>query len=134
MMPENEMMEEKEMVEHRGDVTKHAERHEYKWRKKDGITPNYRALHEVFITRDLGSERNQELVSFINQHINEYKGIAGEKHGIPSMLFERKQDAQQFADALHKKLNIPVDHIAIKASKIDRSKISSQLPVPSGVK
>jgi len=42
---------------------------------------------------DLGSERNEDLVAFIGKHIAEFKGHTEDKHGIPLMLFERKQDA-----------------------------------------
>jgi len=44
---------------------------DHKWRTRDGFTPSYRALHEVYITKDLGSERNEELIAFIGKHIAE---------------------------------------------------------------
>ena len=59
-------------------------------------------------------------MAFINQHIGEFKGKTEDKHGIPQMLFEREQDAQGFADELHSKLNIPKEHITIKARKFTR--------------
>ena len=61
-----------------------------KWRPKDGFTPGYRAFQEVYITKDLGSKKNEELKAFITKHITEFKGKTEEKHGIPIMLFERK--------------------------------------------
>jgi hypothetical protein len=93
---------------------------EHKYRIQNGETPGYKAFHEVFITKDLGSERNDEVVAFIDKHITEYKGHIEEKHGIPIMLFERKQDAQKFANILSEKLKIPGEHISIKAQKFTR--------------
>ena len=54
---------------------------EHKWRIREGYTPSYRAFHEVYITKDLDPERNEELMSFIDKHIAEYKGKTEEKHG-----------------------------------------------------
>ena len=85
-----------------------------------GNSPGYRAFHEVYITKGFGAERNNSLVDFINRHIAEFKGKTGDKHGIPQMLFDRAQDAQTFADELHVKLNIPKEHITIKARKYTR--------------
>ncbi|MFC1970831.1 hypothetical protein ACFLV0_02695 [Chloroflexota bacterium] len=93
---------------------------DHKWRTRDGFTPSYRALHEVYITKDLGSERNEELVAFIGKHIAEFKGHTEDKHGIPLMLFERKQDAQTFANELTARLNIQKEHITVKARKYTR--------------
>ena len=93
---------------------------EHKYRSQNGETPSYKAFHEVRITKDLGSKKNEEIVAFINQHIAESKGHIEEKHGIPLMLFERKQDAQMFADELIAKLKIPKEHISIKARKFTR--------------
>ena len=97
-------------------MTDHQERQVH----RVGNSPGYRAFHEVFITKDFGPERNEALVAFINQHITEYKGQTQDKHGIPQMLFERAQDAQEFADELHMRLNIPTEHITIKARKYAR--------------
>jgi hypothetical protein len=85
-----------------------------------GNSPGFKAFHEVYITKGFGSERDETLVTFINQHITEFKGKTEDKHGIPQMLFERAQDAQQFADELHAKLNIPREHISVKARKYTR--------------
>ena len=93
---------------------------DHKWRIRDGYTPSYKAFHEVFITKDLGPERNEDLVSFINKHIAEFKGRTEEKHGIPLMLFDSKQDAQKFAHKLSAKLNIQKEHITVKAKKYTR--------------
>ena len=96
------------------------QRKEHKWRTQDGVTPSYKAFHEVFITKDLGSERNEELVAFIGKHIAEFKGHVEDKHGIPLMLFDRKQDAQTFANELSTRLNIQKEHITVKARKYTR--------------
>jgi hypothetical protein len=93
---------------------------DHKFRTQDGFTPAYKAFHEVFITKDLESERNEELKDFINKHITEFKGVIEEKHGIPQMLFERKQDAQLFANELSARLNIHKEHISVKARKFTR--------------
>ena len=39
---------------------------------------------------------------------------------IPLMLFERKQDAQKFADELGARLTIHKEHITVKARKFTR--------------
>jgi hypothetical protein len=98
----------------------HTERPENKWRARDGFTPSYRALHEVYITKDFGPERNEELVAFISKRIAVYKGKTEDKHGIPLMLFDRRQDAQKFANELRARLNVPKEHITIKARKYTR--------------
>ena len=97
-------------------MTDHQERQVH----RVGNSPGYRAFHEVFITKDFGPERNEALVAFINQHITEYKGQTQDKHGIPQMLFERAKDAQEFAHEIHIKLNIPKEHISVKARKYTR--------------
>jgi len=96
------------------------ERKEHKHRVQDGVTPNYKAAHEVFITKDLGSDSKEEIVAFITKHIAEFKGTTEDKAGIPLMLFERKQDAQAFADQLSGRLDIQKEHITIKARKFTR--------------
>ena len=88
--------------------------------QREGFTPGYQAFHEVYITKDLGSERNKELIAFIDKHIIDFKGKVENKHGIPLMLFERKQDASKFADELSLRLNIHKEHISVKARKYTR--------------
>lgn len=85
-----------------------------------GHSPKFRAYHEVYITKDLGSQRNEKVIAFIGQHIVEFKGKTEEKHGIPAMLFERKGDAEKFAKAMSSKLDIPKEHIEVKAQKSNR--------------
>jgi len=104
---------------------KEKERHsqeeiDHKRRIQDGSTPTYKAFHEVYITKDLGPERNEKLKAFINKHITDFKGKTGEKHGIPQMLFERKQNAQVFANELSARLDIQKEHITVKARKFTR--------------
>jgi hypothetical protein len=111
-------MAEKEQHTHKEQHTQKEPDHNR--RTKDGFTPSYRAFHEVYITKDLGSERNEKLKAFINKHITEFKGNTEEKHGIPQMLFERKQDAQEFANQLSKRLDIQQEHITVKARKYTR--------------
>jgi len=93
---------------------------DHKRRTQDGSTPAYRAFHEVYITKDLGSGRNEELKAFINKNITEFKGKTEEKHGIPQMLFERNQDAKVFANELSARLDIPKEHVTVKARKFTR--------------
>jgi len=93
---------------------------EHKYRTQNGETPSYKAFHQVHVTTDLGSERNEELVAFIGKHIADFKGHIEDKHGIPLMLFERKQDAQIFAKELSGRLRIQKEHITIKARKYTR--------------
>ncbi len=93
---------------------------DHKWRTQDGFTPDYKAFHEVYITKDLGPKRNEELKLFINQHITEFKGKIIEKHGIPQMLFERTQDANIFADELIAMFDIQKEHLTVKARKFTR--------------
>jgi hypothetical protein len=93
---------------------------DHKWRTQDGSTPGYKAFHEVYITKDLGSERNNEIIVFINKHIAGFNGHTEDKHGIPLMLFERKQDAQTFANEISARLDIQKEHITVKARKFTR--------------
>lgn len=87
-----------------------------RWPPKDH-TPGFEAYHEVALTKDFGPERTEDLLAFINKHIAEFKGKLEEKPGIPQMLFERKQDAHKFANELIARLNIPKEHITVKARK-----------------
>ena len=103
------------MTEHK-NVTGHQERQLH----RVGNSPGYRAFHEVYITKDLGSQRNQEVIAFIDKHIAEFNGKIENKHGIPLMLFERKQDAQRFANDISARLDIPQEHITVKAKKYTR--------------
>jgi hypothetical protein len=103
------------MTEHK-NVTGHQERQLH----RVGNSPGYRAFHEVNITKDLGSQRNQEVIAFIDKHIAEFNGKIENKHGIPLMLFERKQDAQRFANDISARLDIPQEHITVKARKYTR--------------
>ena len=101
-------------------MVEHEERADHKWRLRDGFTPSYEAFHEVYITKDLGPERNEDLIAFIDKHITEFKGKTEDKHGIPLMLFERQQDAHKFANELSARLNIRKEHITVKARKYTR--------------
>ena len=103
------------MTEHK-NITEHQVRQLH----RVGNSPGYRAFHQVYITQDLGSERNEELKAFIEKHITEFKGKTETKRGIPLMLFERKQDAQKFADELSARLDIQKEHITVKAEKYTR--------------
>jgi hypothetical protein len=103
------------MTEHK-NVTGHQERQLH----RVGNSPGYRAFHEVYITKDLGSQRNQEVIAFIDKHIAEFNGKSENKHGIPQMLFERKQDAQRFANDISARLDIPQEHITVKAKRYTR--------------
>ena len=94
--------------------------HEHKYRKQDGETPDYKAYHEVRITKILGSTTNEEVASFANKSIAQFKGHLEEQAGIPIMLFERNQDAQAFVNELNAKFKIPKEHITIKAQKFTR--------------
>jgi hypothetical protein len=107
---------ERQMTEQDKYMTEHQERQLH----RAGDSPGYRAFHEVYLTKDLGSQRNQEVIDFIDKHIAEYKGKTEDKHGIPLMLFERSQDARKFALELGEKLNIHQDHITVKAQKFTR--------------
>jgi hypothetical protein len=96
------------------------QRKEHKWRTQDGVTPSYKAFHEVYITKDLGAQRNQEVIAFIDKHIAEFNGHTEDQHGIPLMLFGRKQDAQTFANEMSARLDIQKEHIEVKARKFTR--------------
>ena len=96
------------------------QRNEHKWRIQDGVTPDYKAFQEVYITKPIRSGKNEDLIAFINEHIIEFKGHTEFKPGIPSMLFERRQDAQLFVNELKAKFDIEKEHIEIKARKFTR--------------
>jgi hypothetical protein len=96
------------------------QRKEHKWRTQEGVIPSYKAFHEVYVTKNLGAHRSEEIVTFISKHISEFNGHTEDKHGIPLMLFERKQDAQTFANEPNARLDIPKEHITVKARKYTR--------------
>lgn len=100
--------------------TEHPERRMRKFGPREGFTPRYKAFHEVHITKNLGPKKNDDLVAFIKKHITDSAGKTEDKHGIPQMLFERRQDAQKFASALSARLNIHKEHITVKARKYKR--------------
>jgi len=76
------------------------------------------SYHEVRVTKDLRSkDRTESLVAFINKHIGEYKGKTEESYPVPKMLFERNDLAHSFADAMSKHLDIPREHIEVKAQR-----------------
>ena len=93
---------------------------EHKYRKQDGETPDYKAFHEVRITKISGSTTNEEVAAFVDKNIAQFKGHIEEKAGIPVMLFERNQDAQAFVNELNVKFKIPKEHMTIKAQKFTR--------------
>jgi hypothetical protein len=81
------------------------------------LNSRHEALHEVYVTKDLGSERNEDLIAFINKHIMEFEGGTEERHEIPQMLFEEKLDAQRFAKELSLRFNIQKEHITVKVNQ-----------------
>jgi hypothetical protein len=76
------------------------------------------AQHTVRVTKNLGEERRKEIVSFINEHIAEYRGTTDGKtpdqHGMPLAVFDRQQDAHLFANEMSKRLDFPREHIEVK--------------------
>jgi hypothetical protein len=99
---------------------KHTTGHQERQLHREGASTGYKAFHEVHITKDLGAQRNQEVIAFIDKHIAEYSGKIEDKPGIPLMLFERTQDANKFADDLSAKLNVHREHITVMAQKGNR--------------
>jgi len=76
------------------------------------------SYHEVHVTKDLRSkERTEALVAFIGKHIADFKGFTGEAFPVPKMLFERSDLAHSFANELSKRLDIPREHIEVKAQQ-----------------
>ncbi len=88
--------------------------------RRRGSTPSFRAYHEVYITKKLGMNKEHQVIAFIGAHIAEFKGKTEDKHGIPVMVFERSSDAHRFAKDLSAKLDIPHEHIEVKAQKYTR--------------
>jgi hypothetical protein len=83
----------------------------------EGSVPGFRAFHEVYVTKDLGPEKNVQLANFVNKYIAEFKGSPESGDGIPKMLFERRQDAQIFANHVSARLQIRKQDINIRAMK-----------------
>jgi len=79
-----------------------------------------KSLHELYITRDLVSEKKEKLIAFISEHIAEFNGHTEYKPGIPVMLFERPADAHKFAKELGIKFDIKKDNLVVKARKSAR--------------
>jgi hypothetical protein len=89
----------------------------HKFRKQNGETPSFKAYHEVHITKIPGSLKKEDVTEFVSKNITVFKGHLEEKAGIPTMLFERNQDAQAFINELSAKLKIHREHMEIKAQK-----------------
>ena len=87
--------------------------------------PNERqSYHEVHVTKDLRSkERTESLVAFINKHIAEFKGKTEEAYPVPIMLFDRNDLAHAFANEISQRLDIPREHIEVKAQRTERKKV-----------
>ena len=82
---------------------------------KEHVRQSY---HEVHITKDLRSkERTEDLVAFIKKHIADFQGKTEEGYPIPRMLFERDDRAHAFANELSERLDIPREHVTVKAEK-----------------
>ena len=79
---------------------------------------NQKEQHVVGITKNLGEARRNDIVAYIAEHLAEFKGKTEDrtqgKHGIPMMIFERQQDAHNFANEMSKSLNFPREHIDVK--------------------
>jgi len=78
-----------------------------------------REQHVVRITKNLGEERRNEVMAFIDKKLAEYKGTAdggatGDTHGVPLMVFETSKAAYVFADELSKHTKYPREHIEVK--------------------
>jgi hypothetical protein len=85
------------------------------------------SYHEVQVTKDLRSkDRTESLVAFINKHISDYKGKTEESYPVPKMLFERNDLAHAFADELSKRLDIPREHIEVKAQSGGSKKVRAE--------
>jgi len=85
------------------------------------------SYHEVQVTKDLRSkERTESLVAFINKHIADYKGKTEESYPVPKMLFERNDLAHSFADEISKRLDIPREHIEVKAQRHGPNKVRTE--------
>jgi hypothetical protein len=78
-----------------------------------------REQHVVRITKNMGEERRDDIMAFINKKLAEYKGTTGgdateDTHGIPLLVFEKPGDAHLFANALSKATQYPREHIEVK--------------------
>ena len=78
-----------------------------------------REQHVVRITKNMGEERRDDVVAFINKHLAEFKGTqeggATEgTHGVPMLVFNKPGDAHLFANALSQSTNYPREHIEVK--------------------
>jgi hypothetical protein len=78
-----------------------------------------REQHVVRITKNMGEERRDDIMAFINKKLVEYKGTTGggateDTHGIPLLVFEKQGDAHLFANALSQSTNYPREHIEVK--------------------
>lgn len=80
---------------------------------------NNREQHVVRITKNLGEERRNDVMDFIDKKLAEYKGTADggateDTHGIPLLVFNTSKDAHLFANALSQSTNYPREHIEVK--------------------
>jgi hypothetical protein len=89
----------------------------FKTSETDYTTDHFKALHEVHMTGNLERANRAEARDFIQKRIGEFGGRWQDDSPMPTMLFDRPADAERFADELSQKLNIPRQHIAVRASK-----------------
>jgi hypothetical protein len=78
-----------------------------------------REQHVVRITKNLGEERRDKVVAFIDKRLAAYKGTLGGEasegtHGIPLLVFQTSKDAHLFASELARVTDYPREHIEIK--------------------
>lgn len=91
-----------------------------KFAPREGPGPRRRGFYEVRVTRNLGPRGNAELAEFIRKRIARFGGEVEERHGLPLMAFDRRQDAQRFAGEVAARLNIGREHIAVRAGRSER--------------
>ena len=85
------------------------------------------SYHEVTVTKDLRSkERTEALAEFIKKHISDYKGKTEEAYPVPKMLFERGDLAHSFANEISQRLDIPREHIEVKAQAGGSKKLRAE--------
>ncbi len=98
----------------------HVEARIRKFAPREGLSPRSRGFYEVRVTRNLGPRGNADLAEFIRKRISRFGGEAEERHGIPLMTFERRQDAEKFASEIAARLNIRREHVAVRAGRSER--------------
>ncbi len=89
----------------------------FRTRESTYTNNHVKALQEVRISENLNRASKDKVRDFIEKRIAEFGGRWQDDSPLPTMIFERPADADRFAKEINLRLNIPSQHIAVRAWK-----------------